>query len=354
LSEKILEKTNVIKKIDKHGMIELCVNMPEHSQNAIRLAEQTPLICGEIRNVIVGGMGGSAIGGEILQNWSMDKVFVPVFICRDYVLPSFADKKTLVFIVSYSGETEETLSVFNDAVRKGCMVVSVTSGGRLLSLSNEHEFPCVVIPKNLPPRMAFPYLFFPLAIVMKKLGIIKNLEEEIEEALNVLEKVTFQNAPTVPTEKNLSKTLALKLCGTVPVVYATQKYEAVARRWKTQFNENSKLPSKYEVFPELAHNEVVGWEKAENLAKTFSIILLREHEETQQIRRKIELTKKFALKELSGLFEIYASGKTLLAKMLSLLCIGDFASLYLAILRGVDPYPVETISKIKAELPKHR
>ena len=350
LSKTMLDDLNTIKRIDTHGLIDLCVNIPEHSRKAMRLAEQAPIKYGKPRNIVVAGMGGSAIGGELLHNWLVDRARVPIEVCRDHMLPAYADKDTLVFAVSYSGETEETLNAFEDAVRKGCMVVSVTSGGRLQAFSNKHGFPCVVIPKGLPPRMAFPYLFFPLATAVQQVGVVKVMENEVEEVLRTLKKIVAENTPNVPVKKNWAKGLALKVLGTIPVVYAAQKYAAVAHRWKTQFNENSKLPSKYEVFPELNHNEVVGWENAKTFAKTFSLILLRDRDENPRIKRKIELTKDIAFQDLPNLSEIYATGESALAKMLSLLCIGDFVSIYLAILRRIDPFPVKAITKMKEEM----
>lgn len=346
----VLDDLDAIRDLDKHGMVKLCVDMPAHSEKAIALAKPIQVEHAQPRAVIVAGMGGSAIGGELLQNWLASKTRVPIDVCRDYKLPAHADTDTLVFAVSYSGETEETLSAFHDAVKKDCRVVSVTSGGHLQALSEKHGFPCVVIPRDLPPRMAFPYLFFPLATVMLKLRLARGLEGEINEALKIIEKIAAQNSPSVPTNRNLAKSLAIKVKGTVPVVYAASQYAAVAHRWKTQFNENSKTPSKYEVFPELNHNEVVGWERSTELHRLFSVILLRDHDEDSRLKLKIELTKKIALRELKRLFEVYADGESTLAKMLSLLCVGDYVSIYLAVLNEVDPFPVKTITRIKEEL----
>jgi glucose/mannose-6-phosphate isomerase len=360
----LLDELDEVKKIDESGMLKICMEMPQHCRDAIQRAKKTEIpekvkVSEKIaiqykrpRNIIVAGMGGSAIGGEILEDWLEDRVPISIEVCRDYVLPAYADRDTLVFAVSYSGNTEETLSAFLDAVKRGCMTIAISSGGQLLSLSERMRIPRVAIPRMVecPPRAAIAYLFFPLPIVLEKIGVISNVDEEMEEAVRVIEKLSRENAPQIPIKNNPAKKLALELRDTVPVVYGFRQYAAVAQRLKTQFNENTKIPSKQEVFPELNHNEVMGWEAPETLTKNFSIILLRDKDEPPEIRHRIEATRLLALGKARKVLEIHAEGEGKLAKMLSAMYIGDLASVYLAVLRGTDPMPVETISKIKKEM----
>jgi len=355
----LLDQPDEIKKIDKSNMLGHCMRLPDYCEDAIKRATQVK-IPKEVKiskkfsikyrkpkNILIVGMGGSAIGGEMLRGWLRDELPIPVEICRDYNLPAYADENTLAFVISYSGDTEETLSAFVDAIRRKCMTVTITSGGHLLSFSKNLDIPHVAIPDGWPSRASFPYVFFPIAILLRRIRIIPDIERDVEEALSVLRRVARENAPEIPTDKNPSKKLALEVEGTIPVVYGFGLYEGVAHRLKTQFNENSKLLCRYDVFPELDHNEIVGWEASESLTKNFSVILLRDHEEHSELRHKIELTKSLISKRAQKVHEIYAIGKGKLARMLSLKCVGDFLTVYLAVLRGVDPTPVRSIEAIK-------
>jgi glucose/mannose-6-phosphate isomerase len=292
-------------------------------------------------------MGGSAIGGELLKDWTRDKVSVPIEVSRDYSLPAYADKKTLVLIASYSGETEESLSAFLDAVKKKCMIYCISSGGSLLEFAEKLSVPCLRIPSGMPPRAALPYLFVPMLMTLEKLNLISNVSESLKEAVKIVEKVSGENALEKAAKNNFSKMLASNIGETVPVVYGFGIYRSVAQRFKQQFNENSKIPAKWEVFPELNHNEIVGWEESGKLAENFSTIFIRDENESSEIRSRIEATKTLMLSASSKLFEVWSQGKSALAKMLSAICIGDFTSVYLAILRKVDPTPVKTIALLK-------
>jgi len=359
----VLDQLEEVEKIDKSGMLKVCMKMPEHCRDAIQRAKRTKIpkkvkVSEKItiqykrpQHILVLGMGGSAIGGEILRDWLRNRTSIPIEVCRDYVLPAYANKDTLVFAVSYSGNTDETLSAFVEAINRGCMTIAITSGGHLLSFSEKLGIPYVKIPGGMPaPRVAIPYLFFPLPVLMKKMGILFDIQEETEEALKVLEELSQEIGQRTPTKNNLAKKLALELEGTIPVVYGFRQYEALARRLKAEFNENAKIPCRQDVFPELNHNEVMGWEAPEAVTKQFSVVLLRDRKEPPEIKHKIEATKDLALKKAQKILEIYARGEKNLAKILSILHVGDLASVYLAILRKTDPTPVETITKIKKEM----
>lgn len=357
----VLDQLEHIKKIDKSNMLEVCTKTHEYCRDAIKRAKRVEIpkeikISKNItvqykkpKNIIIIGMGASAIGGEVLKDW-LNQLPIPIQVCREYQLPAYADKDTLVFAVSYSGNTEETLSAFLDAVKRGCMIIAITSGGHLLSFAEKMGIPHVTVPSGMAPRAAIANLFFPLPILMEKMGIIKNVNEELEETIQVLEGLSRETAPQVAAENNPSKKLAVELNGAIPVVYGFRQYGVIANRLKAQFNENTKIPCKYDVFPELNHNEVMGWEAPETLTKQFTIVLIRDPDEPPEIRHKIEATKRFALNKTRRILEIHSRGKSPLAKMFSAMHIGDLASVYLAILQGTDPTPVETITKIKKEL----
>ncbi len=356
----ILEEISEIRKIDKSNELELCLRTHEYCRDAFHLAEQihiperlkisreTSIEYSKPTRIIVAGMGGSAIGGEILKDWLSSKLQTPIEVCRDYKLPVYADEETLVFTVSYSGNTEETLSSFIDAIKRGCMVISLTSGGHLLSFSRKFRVPCVALPKGLAPRVALPYTFLPMPVIMEKMGLYLKVEEQIGEVVEVLRELSEEVSPNVSANENVSKRLALELKDTIPIFYGFRHFKAVARRLKCQFNENTKILSFYDAFPELDHNEIVGWESPENLTKLFSVVLIRDLEEPPEIRHRIELTKSLALTKARKVLEINARGKGLLARIFSVIFIGDIASIYLAVLRRVDPAPVPLIDALKA------
>jgi glucose/mannose-6-phosphate isomerase len=346
----ILDNLGEIKRIDKSNMLSFCVDAPKHYGEAAKLAETVSVSYPKPKSIIVAGMGGSAIGGELLKDWARDKLTVPIEVCREYSLPAYANKNTLVFVVSYSGETEESLSVFLDAVKRQCIIVCLSSGGTLQEFAEKLSIPHLRVPSGMAPRATLPYLFIPLCVLMEKIGLIEDARAEISEAINILKRVSDSNSPNTPSNDNFSKKLALNICGTVPVVYGFGIYRAVAQRLKQQFNENSKVPAKWEFFPELNHNEIVGWERAGELARCFSVLFIRDDDEPEVIRQRIETTKELISKEAMKIFEIHGQGRRMLAKMLSTVVIGDFVSVYLAVLRGVDPTPVKTIVLLKERM----
>jgi glucose/mannose-6-phosphate isomerase len=348
----VLDSLDEIRKIDESDMLLFCVDAPKHYEAASKLARKVNVDFPRPKTVIVAGMGGSGIGGELLKDWARDRIPVPIEICREYSLPAYADEQTLVFVVSYSGETEESLSVFLDAVKRGCKIVSLSSGGKLRDFAEKLGLPHMLVPSGMAPRATLPYLFMPLPITLERMGLASNVDSEVSETIKVVKQISSENSPANPLNSNFSKTLASAVCGSVPVVYGFRFYRAVAQRFKTQFNENSKVPSKWEFFPELNHNEIVGWEGAKKLAKCFSVILIRDIDEPIEIRTRIETTKELMRKEALRIYEVYGKGKSMLARMCSVICVGDFTSVYLAVLRGVDPTPVKTINVLKERLAK--
>ena len=349
----VLDNQETVKKVDKSGMLGDLVKTPDYCRDAIKRAKQVNLPKKvSPRNIVIVGMGGSAIGGEILKDWLRDDLPIPIEVCRDYILPAYVNKDTLVLANSYSGNTEETLTAFLTAIKRKCTVLAVTSGGQLEAFCKKLHVPHVMIPSGLQPRVAVPYMFFPLPVLLEKLGILSNIDDELEEAIHVLENVSKANAPTVPASDNRAKQLARDLLGTIPVVYGFRQYTSITHRLKAQFNENSKVHSRSNVFPELNHNETVGYDAPEALSKQQSVILIRDPEEPPEIRNRIETTTDLVFSRANKVMEITAQGKGKLAKMFSVMCIGDYASVYLAILQNKDPTPVKIIDRVKGELAK--
>jgi glucose/mannose-6-phosphate isomerase len=346
----ILDEIEKMKALDKGNMINFCINSTKLYGEGAKLADKIKVNYPKPDNIIVSGMGGSGIGGDLLKDWARDKTVVPIEVNREYRLPQYAGKHTLVLITSYSGDTEESLGAFLDALKRECMVFCVSSGGALLEHAERLKVPHLRVPCGMPPRAALPYLFVPLLIYLEKKGLATGASEELNEALRLLERISRNNSPEKPTKENFSKTLAVNIGETAPAVYGFGIYRGAALRFKQQFNENSKVPAKWEVFSELDHNEIVGWESAGELSKSFSTIFIRDKDEPKEIRSRIEITKELVAKAGLAVFEVSVQGKSSLAKMLSTVCIGDFTSVYLAFLRGVDPTPVKTINHLKETL----
>ena len=347
-----LDNLKEITKIDKKNMLSFQVKAAEHYNKASKAVEKVPVNYPAPKSVIIVGMGGSAIGGEIVKDWARSRAATPIEICRDYELPKYAGTETLVLVSSYSGETEESLSCFLDARKRGAMICCFSSGGKLLEFAEKLGVPFVRVPGGMPPRAALPYLLVPMFQVLEKTGFISGFSGEFLEASRILGKVAKDNGPENALQVNPAKTLAAGINKTVPVVYGFGIYRSVAQRMKQQFNENSKVPSKWEFFPELDHNEIVGWEKGGDTTKHFSSIFLRDKNEAEAVRSRIEITKTLMEPAVSKQFELWSQGKNDLSKMLSIVLMGDFASVYLAVLRKVDPTPVDTITVLKKKLNK--
>jgi len=346
----ILDNFEGMQKIDKDNMLAFCMNAAEHYKESAKKAERIKLDYPNPDNIIISGMGGSAIGGELLKDYIRGSVKVPVEICREYYLPAYASRKSLVILASYSGETEETLSSFLDAVNRKCMIYCVGSGGTLLKYANRFDIPYLQVEGGMPPRAALPHMFMPLVKCMEKMELTPKSSKEFSEATDLLTKVSKGNRPEALAGENYAKTLAFKLNGSTPVIYGFGIYRGVALRWKQQFNENAKVPAKWEYFSELNHNETMGWENPKELAKCYAAVFFRDKVEPTEICSRIETTKALMQPKLSKLFEFWSEGQSILAKMLSTVLVGDFTSVYLAYLRNVDPTPVGTVETMKKKI----
>ena len=358
----ILDDLKEIASIDREGMCKIVERFPEQCKEAIKIAEglvlprevkipgKTQIGYDKPANIIVAGMGGSAIGGNLLKDWLRNRLTVPIEVCRGYHLPAYAGEETLVLAVSYSGNTEETLTAYLEAIDKGCMTIAVTSGGLLQEFSKKLGVPYVWLPSGYPPRSAIAYLFFPLVYSLEKLRLIQ-VAEEVEETVASVTELRDEVKLETPTSLNPSKKLAIGLKDSIPFICGFDLYESVALRIKTQLNENSKIPAKTESFPELNHNETVGWTGSRDLTKNFSVVLIRDDWEEPVIRTRIDVTRSLVFDEgAKEVLEIRGRGRGRLARMLSAMYIGDYASIYLAILNHIDPTPVTIIDKLKNKL----
>jgi len=348
----VLDNLKSIKKIDASNMFDLILGLDSQCERAVSAARSCilPDKYSEVEKIIVVGMGGSAIGGDILLKLLINEIKVPIFVNRNYHLPNFADKKTLIFAASYSGNTEETLSSYNDANARGCKIICITSGGKLAEKAESDNIPLIKIPGGQSPRSALGYMFFPVLVVMQNLGLTASKTEDINETIAMLKR--FKTVwGEESSDSNLAKKLAKILYNKFPLIYSVDGcLGPIALRWKTQLNENSKILAYNNVFPELDHNEIVGWEGLDKLTKDMSVIILRDKDDSERNSKRIAITSSIIKDKPSEIAEVWTQGNSILARMFSLIYLGDFVSFYLAMLYEVDPTPVERIETLKKKL----
>jgi len=348
-----LDDLGLISKIDKSGMIDTIAQFPEQIKETMDLVNSASLdSIFKIDNIIISGMGGSAISGDIVQSFLRDRYEMPIYVTREYNLPKWANKNTLVFSQSYSGNTEETLSTFKHAYQKKCKIIAISSGGKLQECCEKREVPHIKIPSGFAPRAATAYLLFSPLLALEKIGIMHNiLGPEIEETIVELKDFRDHNKKEVSEKDNFSKQLATKLFNTIPQVYGWEIYTPIAKRWCTQFNENSKIIARYDVVSECNHNDIVGWSQDHEKSKQFTCVLFRDEKiESIYMTKRLDFMKALFEGVSADVIEIPVTGKKTLAKMMYAMYLGDFVSCYLAILRKIDPTPVDIIVELKQVL----
>lgn len=349
----MLDDLKTIKSLDKSGMLELIYHLPDNCEEAIKIARDSirGLRFHNIVNVVVTGLGGSAIGGDLIRMISQARSVIPIVVNRDYTLPAFVDEKTLVIASSYSGNTEETLASYQEALKRKAKVLVITTGGELKKKALTDEVPVITVPGGMSPRAALGYSFFPLLVVLEEQGIVPRKHFKIEETIKLLKETRDHLYPEVPETDNPAKLLARKLFGKLPVIYGIAGItEVIAVRWKGQFNENSKHPAFFNVFPELNHNEIMGYEGDKDLLSKMEIVILRSPEENDRIKKRIDITRSLIEDVVSGITEIWPEGESSLERMLYHIVFGDYVSAYLAILNHKDPTEIDFINTLKERM----
>ena len=303
----------------------------------------------DVRSVVFCGMGGSAVAGDVLRSVFRDRLGVPVEVNRSPELPAHAGPHSLVVVSSYSGNTSETLDAFREATKRGCRAIVVTSGGAIAEEAHGAGVPVVGVPGGFQPRAAMGWLAFTALGALEAAGLLPPLAEDVAEAAEVVEERATMCGPDSLTGENPAKRLARELDERIPVVWGAEGIgAAAAARWKTQFNENGKVPAWWSSMSELDHNEVVGW--TEPFGSAHTVIALRHETEDPEISARFPLSLQIAADAGAEIHEVWATGRSLLARLMSLIALGDFTSAYVAIRKGVDPTPVDVIQRLKAAL----
>ncbi len=351
-----LDDLERIKKLDQVGMYDRIYDFPSQFEDALQRTQDVQIPDwdkDDVNNVVVTGLGGSAIGGDLVRSYLADRLGIPIFICRNYTLPNFVDSSSLIFVSSYSGNTEETLSAFKDASGRAAKIICMTTGGEVEEIASRKKIPCVRLPKGFQPRAALGYSFVPVLTMLERFGLVEGEEANINKAREFLAENRDKYRVEVDAGKNEAKKLAMKLHRKLPVIYAScDRFDAVSTRWKGQFCENAKMLAFNNVFPEFNHNELVGWKILSDYRDDLIVVMLKDREDHPRIKTRMEIVRRIIEEQKVEVVEVESSGENLLSRMFSLIQLGDFISFYLAVLNKEDPTPVKVIDFLKGELAK--
>ena len=340
------------KFIDPQGMKDAVYNFADDINKASKIGKKIILNkkYNNIHNIIVVGMGGSAIGGDINKMLLKNDLSIPLIVSRNYFIPKWANKHSLVVVSSYSGGTEETLSAFKHALSKECQIYGITTGGILSKELSSNDLDFILIPSGLQPRAALAYSFVPMLYLFLHLGLIKiDLNNNLMNSIKLLKSV--RDDYMLNDQKNPTWVLSNKIFNTIPILYGeTDNTSVIALRWSNQLSENSKMLAFCNEIPEFNHNEIVGWENNPNLIEKLSIIWLSDESDQERISIRQKISEKILETMVKNQFKISLHGSSRFDRLLHLMHFGDWVSLWCAYLHGTDPSPVDKISRLKKEL----
>jgi len=347
-SVSMLDDVEAIRRIDLGNMGMMIFSFPTLLKRAVELSRSLtlPEDYRSVKEIVVCGMGGSAIGGDLFRDLSQRRIPLNVSVIREYDLPRHVDERSLVVAVSYSGNTEETLESFKQAYERGSRMVAIASNGLLEKACSKLKIPFLGVPSGYTPRSALPLLFIPLLKVAEEIGFPLVGESELDEAYRLIEEYNSKLTPETPLSQNPAKQLAARLHEKLPIIYSLGHLKSVALRYKDQINENAKMRAMCDQLPEANHNEIETWEKI-SFKEILHVVFIDSRFKNPYIAESIgELVSKIE-REGVGLSIVKPLGETMLEEMLSAIILGDWVSYYLAILRGVDPAPVRLINDLK-------
>jgi glucose/mannose-6-phosphate isomerase len=342
--------------LDTLGMFDATAALPEQVATA---ASDARSVAGlpehdDIESVVVLGMGGSGIAGDILLAAAAPFMAVPVVVVKSYIPPAFVSDTTLVFAISYSGDTEETVEAASEAVGQGGRVVVVASGGELARLADSWDAPFIPVPTvGIPkPRAGLGAMAIPPLVVLEEIGLFPGATEWIELAVAQLRR----RRDSLLRPNNLAAELARRIGRTIPYMHGAGALGATAgARWRTQVNENAKCPAFNSVQPELCHNEICGWgQHGDATRQLLTLVSLRHDHEHPQVARRVELVADMVREAVAGIEEVRAEGEGELAQLLDLILVGDYTSLHMAAQEGIDPGPIPALDEIKQRLEEER
>jgi glucose/mannose-6-phosphate isomerase len=333
--------------LDQGRMLHFLHELPEVAEAAFARGQAATLPLARPDRVLICGMGGSAISGDLIRTELLDSCDAPVIVHRGDKLPKFVDNRTLTIIMSYSGNTGETLGCLKDAIARNVPIIAVSAGGEVTELSKKHGFPVVTVNPGWMPRAALGDLFFALLGIVSQIASCES--PDVVNTVSLLRGLRERCAEGVPASQNPAKQLALALVGKTPfLVGATPTTEAVALRWKCQINENSKQTALFAALPEMTHNDIVNLTAVDH--HQHVIVAFTDPEDSEFVAKQRAIALELMKPSLGGVHEILGEGDSLLARQLTSIYFGDYVSVYLAFLNGVDPTPVDTIFSLKDKM----
>ncbi|MCK5571115.1 MAG: bifunctional phosphoglucose/phosphomannose isomerase [Bacteroidetes bacterium] len=343
-----------IRLIDRSGMFERIKDFPNQVREAVEIARSARIRIRAqgVRSIVLSGLGGSAIGGDLLRSYLANDLGVPFVVNRHYTLPAFVGRDTLVILSSYSGNTEETVAAHHSALKRRAKLLCVSSNGTTKRLARRHKSTIITVPGGLPPRAALGYSFFPLLIALTRMGFIADRDRDIADTISLLASKSREYSSLEPGP-NRALQLAERLQGRVGIIYSsTEHFDAVSTRWRGQMAENAKTLTFGHVLPEMNHNEIVGWKVLTEQMRDMQVFLLRDRGDHRRVKMRLDVTKEILASYTPRVTEIWSEGSSLLTRVFSLVYLGDWVSYYLAILNREDPTPVTAIDYLKKELGK--
>lgn len=348
----ILDDEEALRRLDRGDMLGAAGSLPEQVRDAWAISRSlaVPDAHRAVHAVAVLGMGGSAIGGDLVRGIWADRLRVPVEVVRGYDLPAWVGPSTLVVASSYSGTTEETISAFGQAAERRAPSAIISTGGTLLDVARRAKLPHLAFPGGGQPRASVGYAITLLAGLLERAGLLELADGEVEAAAHTADIRVAASSPELPTAENEAKRLAWTIVDRLPVVEASGFLAPVARRWKTQLNENGKTSAAWEELPEATHNAVVGYPQPDTLKDHLIVLFLEGDADHERNRLRARLSRE--LLDASGISHevVGVTGEGRFGQALDAIVRGDFASVYLAALYGLDPTPVESISMLKAAM----
>ena len=347
-----LDNWTLFHEIDPDDMLGRIAELPQQCRDAWANVQslELPPEYRQVSKIVVLGMGGSAIGGDLLRALAEPECALPIVTNRDYTVPAFVNADTLIIASSYSGNTEETLAAFDEASKRGASLLAITTGGQLAQRARELGAPLLTFQYKSQPRAALGYSLISLIGVVQELGFIGDKAADLEEAIAMMEALQEEVRETIPVTENPAKQLAKRLYGHLPVIYGAGYLAEVAHRWKTQLNENAKAWCFYEQLPELNHNSVVGYQFPPDLAEKVVVVMLASSLDHPRNKVRSQVTQEILARQGVTYEVASACGQSPLAQMLSAIHFGDYVSFYLAMLYGIDPTSLEVVDYLKQRL----
>ena len=337
-----------VSKYDPQNQFDVLINSYLQIENAwnnqIKINGINPT---GISNIIISGLGGSAISADLIKNFLNDELSIPLLVNRNYSLPKFANKQTLFIASSYSGNTEETISSLKQAIELGCKIICISTGGEVQSIAKNKNIPCIKVQKGFQPRYSLGLSFFSLLKVFQELKLIEDQSFVVEKIKSVWKK----NGIEFSKEGNTAYNIAESLIGFIPVIYSVaDSTSSVGYRFKCQLNENSKLHAFHNEVPEMNHNEIIGWESYHEKIFHSKIVMIADEIYHPQIQKRFDILKEIFSKAGVEIIYLKSNEENFKVRLLDLIYLGDWISYYLGVLRGFDPSEIDNIHTLKEKL----